>query len=139
MEILICVKKSALAEKMLMEAKVLIEALHKSPVVKVIHVMDDAMSKDKNGFDNKLKCIFRRDNLELIELVKSVFGTEIKYYEEYGDPKYKLVEIIKEWNSTVVILGSGSFSGKSQFKTGIAEFVMRSTSKPVLIIPENMY
>lgn len=68
-------------------------------------------------------------------LVKNANKNIAKFYDE-GDPKKLIVEIGNSWNADIIVIASHARTGLSRIIIGsVAEFVMRHSRCPVLVIP----
>lgn len=84
---------------------------------------------------------------EMTELTKTDFKKKHKMlikdrniwsFVEEGNPNKIILNIAKEWNADLIVMGTHGRTGVSHFLLGsVAEKVLRHSTKPVLVIPTN--
>lgn len=74
------------------------------------------------------------------QLIKMYNGTKKLYrFTPEGFPKEEILNIAKDWEADLIVMGTHGRSGLSRFFSGsISEHTAKHASVPVLIIPPEM-
>ena len=135
MKIFICLDYSSFTEKVLNTTKSFVESL-KAADITVLHVIDEQLFFATTGYEVQLGEDLQNESKKLKELCIQYLGAGVKYIEEYGIPRLKIDEVLKEIDYDLLIAGSHSRHGLGERLVGsTAEHLLRNSKKPVLIIP----
>jgi nucleotide-binding universal stress UspA family protein len=93
------------------------------------------------GYDPELDNELKEEVTEGEELVSKTAellrskGFEVTSSAEWGDPKYKIIDIAEEWGADLIVLGSHGRSGLRRFLMGsVSEAVARHAHCSVTIV-----
>jgi nucleotide-binding universal stress UspA family protein len=101
------------------------------------HLTAGGMAGYDPELDNELKEEVREAEAlvtKTAELLRSK-GFEVTSSAEWGDPKYKIIDVAEEWGADLIVLGSHGRSGLSRFLMGsVSEAVARHAHCSVTIV-----
>lgn len=135
MKILLCLDYSSFTETILDTTKSITRAI-KDVQITVLHIIDEMLFTAGTGYETQLGEQLDSESMELKKLCEQSFGKEVNYIEEYGIPRLKIEELLREIDYDLLIIGSHSRHGLGERLMGsMAEHILRNSTKPVLIIP----
>ena len=134
MRIILCLDYSPFTEKVLATMQALIQSF-KEYEISVIHVIDETLFSACAGYEMQLDEDLKNDSEHLKKLSIQYLGKKLHYVEEYGIPRQKIDEILTEMNYDILAIGSHSKSILgTRLLGGVAEHLLRNSTKPVLVI-----
>ena len=135
MRIILCLDYSAFTEKVLAAMQDVVSSF-KEPDITVIHVIDQTLFTGGTGFEIQLNEDLENDGENLKKLAAQYLGENIDFIEEYGIPRLKIDEILAGLNYDLLAIGNHSKSILGTMRIGgVAEHLLLTSTKPVLIIP----
>lgn len=138
-KILIAVSSSPISMK---AAKIGFELAHAlNAEVALIYVVDrtkESVSIEAGPTREQSEMILLKEAQETIEQMIKMYNGAKKLYKftPEGFPKEEILNIAKEWEADVIVMGTHGRTGLSHFLQGsLAEYVVRHACVPVMVIP----
>ena len=141
-KILIAVNSSAFSLK---AAKVGFDLAHSVDAeVALLYVIDrtrESVSIEAGPTREQSEMILMKEAQETIEQLITMYNGAKKLYRftPEGFPKEEILNVAKEWEADIIVMGTHGRTGLSHFFSGsIAEHVVRHACVPVMVIPPEM-
>ena len=141
-KILIAVNSSAFALK---AAKVGFDLAHAVDAeVALLYVIDrtkESVNVETGATREQSEMILLKEAQETIEQMIKIYNgaKELFKFTPEGFPKEEILNVAKEWEADIIVMGTHAKSGLSHFFSGsIAEHVIRHACVPVMVVPPEM-
>jgi nucleotide-binding universal stress UspA family protein len=140
--IIIAVDLSEANSEILKEAFAFAEHMQANvTLVSIITMYVDYLHSDMSLLPTQWEEIYENQRAhaekELTKIKEEHKGTEVKVYTTVGNPKFDILEYAKQANADYIVMGTHGRTGLTHVVLGsTAEYVIRHSSIPVLIIPQ---
>ncbi len=136
MKIVICLDYNSFTEQLLGTVKNIVDNM-KSAEIKVIHIIDLSLFYGTSGFDEELIKDLEDNSNTLKGLCIQYLGDKITYIKESGLPALKIGEMLDSSPYDLLMVGThGKKLLGERLMGSMAERLLHSSKKPVLIIPD---
>ena len=133
MHVVLSLDYSSFTEDVLSGTHAIIQAF-KSYEISVIHVIDETLFA-AGGYEVQLNEELKKDGAHLKRMCIEYLGEKVHYIEAYGIPRQKIDELLANMQYDILVIGSRSRSLLgARLLGGVAEHLLRTSTKPVLVI-----
>src|SRR5580704_2667421 len=102
MEIVFCLDYASTTERILSEAKKIIDSF-KDANITVVHVVNETLFNSLTGFETQLGESLNEESNKLKDLCVSYLGPKVRYIVSYGIPRLKIDEELHELNYDLLV------------------------------------